>query len=153
MYGVLPRALASMRARAFVHVTFLQAAEEMWGKTLVTSFAYWAPIPHTLRRLPIRSWHAANHARAVTCVARPISIVLTGSGANGVNRSHLSLYLVRQVSRVRELFVVQATLSLHWILASIDPFEGIADCRVDKQKPATTVEKLLLGTPRGLKFS
>lgn len=102
-----------MRARAFVHVTFLPTTEEMWGKTLVTSFAYWAPIPHTLRRLPIRSWHAANHARAVTCVARFISIVPTGSGANGVNRSYPSLCLVRHVLGVRELFVVQATLSLH----------------------------------------
>lgn len=67
------------------------AAEELWrGRTLMTSFAYWAPLPHAPRRPPIRSQRAADHARAATRVSRASAALYWRPERTEVSLSHTS---------------------------------------------------------------
>lgn len=121
------------------------------GRTSMTSFAYWAPLPHTPRRPPIRSRRAADHARAATRVSRASAALYWRPEPTEVSLSHTLAGFIRGGLFVVVFFFfcsIQAGSSSTWILASstaaLTLFEGAADRRVNPQKPTPAVEKLLL---------
>lgn len=124
----------------------------------MTSFAYWAPLPHTPRRPPIRSQRAADHARAATRVSRASAALYWRPEPTEVSLSHTLAGFIRGGLFVVVFFFfcsIQAGSSSTWILASstaaLTLFEGAADRRVNPQKPTPAVEKLLLCAPVGFK--
>lgn len=139
---------------ACVHVTLL-VANGMWGRAFMTLFAYWAPIPHTPRRPPIRSGYGGKpRPRGNSCRA-PHQYC---TGGEWDKRSWcLSFNLLISSYKLRDFLVTLARLSLHWISASskvaLTPLKEFLTAVLTNCSQLLAVEKLLLGTPRGLKFS